>query len=185
MAIGTRLQEAHLRVVLHDAVRYQLLMFVDLQGSDLYAGPHGVQNKLRSTWHESGKVHIHTPEGRKVGPPRVMPEHFQGKAKLYSGGYGGTDWSYRPKADSPTRRTLIINRTFVERSLALDIWAVEPQRNNLVAEVLAEYSGLHGIDLVSYARVDWTHPQLMAVAGTLTLSAWEALWRSMGSGDHT
>lgn len=101
-------QEADLRVVLRSEGRYQLLFFARLQEFDLYTGPGGLKNLLRSSWHGTGKVHIHTPEGRKVGVPRVMPEEFRGCAKLYSGGYSGTDWSYRPKPDSHTRRTLIL-----------------------------------------------------------------------------
>lgn len=180
MSTGNFPQEAHLRVVLHNEGRHQLLCFVDLLDFDLYSGPHGVQNMLRSSWHRTGQVHVHTPEGRKIGPPRVMPEQFQGKAKLFSEGYTGPDWSYRPKLDSSTRRTLILDKRSIERSLACDIWAVEAGRDDLVAAVLAEYNGSDGIDLVSHVRVDWTRPQLMAVAGTLTLAAWESLKRPQG-----
>lgn len=164
-------QEAHLRVALHDAGRFQLQCFADLLGFDLYAGPHGVRNMLRSTWHESGKVHTHTPAGRQVGPPRVIPERFEGKERLFSGGYSGPDWSYRPKPDSATRRTLILEQHTVGRGLTLDIWAVEAQRADLVAEVLAEYALMRGIELISYALIDSTRPQLMAVASTLSLDA--------------
>jgi hypothetical protein len=182
MARGKYQQEAHLRVALHHEGRYQLLLFADLLGFDLYAGPHGVQNQLRSSWHETGQVHTHTPEGRKIGPPRVMPRRFEGTAKLYSGGYIGPDWSDQPQSDSSTRRTLILDKRSIERSLALDIWAVEAMRDDLVAEVLAEYSGERGIELVSHVTVDWTSPQLMAVAGTLTLAAWESMTRSTDAG---
>ncbi|MEQ1844714.1 MAG: hypothetical protein ABL983_03950 [Nitrospira sp.] len=185
MARGKYQQEAHLRVVQHHEGRYQLLFFADLLDFDLYAGPHGVQNVLRSSWHETGQVHIHTPEGRKLGPPRVMPQHFEGTAKLYSGGYTGPDWSYRPKPDSLTRRTLILDKRSIERSLTLDIWAIEAMRDDLVAEVLAEYSGARGIDLVSHATVAGTRPQLMAVAGTLTLPAWDSLRSPMGAGGRS
>lgn len=177
-------QEADLRVALRSEGRYQLLFFARLQGFDLYAGPGGLKSLLRSSWHGTGKVHIHTPEGRKVGAPRVMPEEFRGCAKLYSGGYSGTDWSYRPKPDSPTRRTLILESIAVERGLSLDLWAVEPQRDDLVAEILAEYRGLKGIELISHTLVDWTRPQLMAVAGTLTAAAGEASRRSSSLSAH-
>ena len=97
-------QEAHLRVVLHNEGRHQLMCGADLRGFDLYAGPAGFKNMLRSSWHETGQVHLHTPVGRKIGPPRIRPEQFQGNVKLFSGGYTGIDWSYRPKLDSSTRR---------------------------------------------------------------------------------
>jgi hypothetical protein len=175
-------QEAQLRVVLRNEGRYQLLCFADLKGFDLYAGPHGVRNKLRSSWHRTGQAHLHTPAGRQIGPPRVMPEHFEGKAKLFSGGYTGPDWSYQPKPDSPTRRTLIVDKRSIESGLACDIWAVEAGRDDLVGEILAEYSGSGGIELVSHVRVAWTRPQLVGVVGTLTLAAWESSMRAQAKG---
>ena len=171
-------QEAHVRVVLHDEGKYQLMLFVDLVNLDLYAGPHGVRNKLRSSWHETGKVHIHTPAGRQIGPPRVMPENFTGRDKLYSGGYTGNDWSYRPKPDSSTRRTLLVDKPSVSRCCLCDIWAVERGKEELIDQVLGDYDGSRGIELVSFLTVDWTQPQLMAVIGTLTLAAWESAMHS-------
>ena len=53
----------------------------------------------------------------------------------------------------------------------LDIWAVESMKDDLVAEVLAEYKAKPAIELVSHVIVDWTRPQLMAVAGTMTFAA--------------
>jgi hypothetical protein len=182
LTAGKHSQEAHLRVVLHHDGRYQLLFFADLIGFDLYAGPHGVQNLLRSSWHATGQVHTHTPAGRQVGPPRVMPENFVGKAKLYSGGYTGSDWSYKPKPNSSHRQTLVLERHAIERGLTIDLWAVETNRLDLIAEVLGQYSGSRGVELVSHATTDWTRPQLVAVAGTLALAAWAALQKSEDTG---
>lgn len=171
-------QEAHLRVVLQDEGKYQLMLFADLVNFDLYAGPHGVRNKLRSSWHETGKVHIHTPAGRQIGPPRVMPENFTGRNRLYSGGRMGNDWSYRPKPDSSTRRTLLVDKSSVMRGCSCDIWAVEKGREELIEQVLGEYESSNGLELVSFLSVAWTRPRLMAVVSTLKLASWESLMRS-------
>jgi len=168
-------QEAHLRVVLHHEGKYQLLFFADFENFDLYAGPHGTRNLLRSSWHATGQVHTHTPAGREDGTPQVPPEDFKGRERLYSGGYTGNDWSYKPKPDSPIRRTLVIDQHAVERNIMLDLWAVEKGRADLVAEILAEYDGSKGIELVSYLPIDWSQPQLVVVVGTMTLASWTAL----------
>ena len=175
MVVANSKQEAHLRIAIHDSGKYQLILFADLVGFDLCAGPHGARNLLRSSWHETGKVHVHTPAGRLIGAPRVMPEKFVGKSMLYSGGFTGTDWSYRPKPDSPSRRTLLIEKAQTERALNCVIWGVERGRDDLVNEVIAEYDGSKGLELVSHITVDWTQPQLVATVSTLTMAAWTSL----------
>lgn len=171
-------QEADLRVVLRREGRYQLLFFARLHDFDLYAGPAHMKKLLRSSYHASGHVHTHTPEGRIDGPRRMMPKDFREREKMYSGGYTGTNWSYRQKPNSATRLTLIIEWMARERGLMLDLWAVEPQRDDLVAEILEEYRGKNGIELISHERVHWTCPQLVIVASTLTVASWEAFRRS-------
>lgn len=167
-------QEADLRVVTHREGQYQLLFFARMHDFDLYAGPARMKKLLRSSYHASGAVHTHTPEGRLDGEPRMMPKDFRGRENLYSGWSSGTDWSYRLKPNSSTRLTLIIESMAMERGLMLDLWAVEPQRDDLVTEILEEYGNKKGVELISSARVDWTRPQLMVVASTLTVASYEA-----------
>jgi hypothetical protein len=168
-------QKAHLRVALHDNGKYQLVLRADIRGFDIYAGPPWPKDLLRSSWHESGKVHIHTPVGRDIGKPKVRPESFTGKAQLYQGGYSGLDWSYMPKPDSKTRRTLLIEKEASSRSLNCAIWAIERNRSDLWKEVLAEYDGSRGLVLVSHIAIDWTQPSLLAVVSTLSDTAWVSL----------
>lgn len=168
-------QKANLQLVLHDNGKYQLILAANVEDFDIYVCPHGTRNKLRSSWHETGKVHIHTPVGRKVGVPQVRPEEFGGKANLYQGGYSGSDWSYRPKQDSETRRTLLIEKPWAGRPLNCAIWAVERGRSDLVKEVLNEYDGSRGLTLVTYLIADWTQPSLLAVVSTLSDIAWTSL----------
>ena len=168
-------QKAHLRVALHDNGKYQLVLRADVKGFEIYAGPHGARNLLRSSWHETGMVHIHTPAGRKIGKPQVRPERFTGKAQLYQGGYIGLDWSYRPKPDSKTRRTLLIEKQASSRPLNCAIWAIERNQSDLLKEVLASYDGSRGLVLVSHLAIDWTQPRLLAVVSTLSDTAWASL----------
>jgi hypothetical protein len=107
-----------------------------------------------------------------------MPENFTGRERLYSGGYVGNDWSYRPKPDASTRRTLFVDKSSVMRGFSCDIWAVEKGREDLIDQVLGEYNGFKGLELVSFLTVAWTQPQLMAVVGTLKLASWESFMRS-------
>ena len=175
MPKATSSQKAHLRIALHDNGKYQLVLRANVDGFDIYAGPHGMKNLLRSSWHETGKVHIHTPIGRELGKPQVRPESFTGKAKLYQGAYIGPDWSYRPKSDSAVRRTLLIEKPRDGRPLNCAIWAIEQGRIDLVNEVLTEYDGSRGLALVAHAATEWTQPSLLAVVSTLSDTAWASL----------
>ena len=159
-----RKQRAELRVVIRENDRHSLVAWAKLEGFDLYYGPAG--NLLRGSYHETGAAHLHTPAGRVDYEKRVMPATFSGKLLLGSAG-GCIDYNSRP--DTPYRRSLIIDASRL-RSCAVDLWAIEGGRKDLVQEVLEETSRAHPkVDaIVDHVVADWTQPQLLAVVRSFT-----------------
>ena len=175
-------QTAELRVVLHDNGRYFLLLDARVRGFDVYYGSGSEIGtfKFRTSWHETGKTHVYLPIGRQIGVQRVSPKDFTGKVHLATAGHGGQlSWDYRPKSDSKTRRTVIIDvTTLARKGCSAELWAVEWGNEHLVAEVVSG-TGYQGKKVVGHVIADWTQPQLVAIACTLSDEAMRSLQLSI------
>ena len=174
-------QKAEIRVVLRQDDQYATAFFATLKGEDLYYGPRlriGDET-FRASYHASGKQHLRTPMGRKINEPLTRPRDLKGKKKLgaSSGNPTMLQWGYKPKPDTATRRTVILDNAQLRYpSWTVDLWAIEAGRDDLVAEALRDYENC-GV-VVASVRADWPQPQLLAVVWTLTPEGWIALERS-------
>ena len=179
-----RRQRADLRVVLFDGQRHALYWRVNMTGNNIYTGTQRLRRReiFRLSYHESGHSNLAV-MGRPV-PSDCKPslDNFMGKFKVaaFSGDRSSLPWNYRLKQDSAIRRNFVLDlRSFLDiPSWTVELWAVEAGRPDLVTEILlTEYEG--GGRVLTHLHADWTVPELLLVAWTLTPEAWAALERSV------
>jgi hypothetical protein len=84
-------------------------------------------------------------------------------------------WGYKPKPDSFTRRTLIIDLEDLAKlkEWGIELWALEPGQPQLVTEVLNSYNP--GGVAIAHVVADWCTPNLIGILWTLTPEASAAL----------
>ena len=159
-------QRAELRVALQRKGRHALLYSASISGFDLYCSAHSgtTHHRLESSYHESGKTHTkvgHDAYRLDDGWERDLAS-FKGYRRLYSGSAApdGLTWTYKPKKDSASRKTLVLDLDHVDLWI-VDLWMIEKHRLDLVLRVLDRGCDF---EIVDHARIDWTQPWLYAVA---------------------
>ena len=162
----------------------------NLRGHDLYYGTPLQQERMSfsSSYHDSGKTYLHTPVGQRPGKSTTPLAQFAGKRELgtSSGDLRLLRWDYKPKPDTSTRRTLVLDVTKLPRPLrswTVALWGVEHGREDLVDEIVS--GGVYGnMPVLGHLHADWTEPELVVVLWTLSPAAWTALERSRSEGEQ-
>ena len=185
--VKSKQQTADLRIVVRTGNDYAVAFYAHLQGNDLYYGPRlsAGSDLFKATYHESGKAHLRVPTrgGRLISEPSVPLAKVKGKKHLgaSSGDQKMLEWGYKPKPDSPTRRTKILDAEDINApSWTTELWALEPGRPELVGEAIKFYSP-EGV-VVDYVLAEWPSPNLLIVIWTLKSEGWAALERSVKGG---
>lgn len=176
--VPTLRQKAELRVIVVDGSRYALIVRATLDDEDLYCAVQKTHQgeALRQTYHKSGKRHTYVRETlRLLDDPSVPLRNFAGREKVWgvSPDLQGLDWSYKPKSDSPTRSSMILNLADLPEMWSVELWCIEKGRQDLVSEMLSSYPG--GLGKLQHVLIDWTQPQLLAIALTLAPEVMESL----------
>ena len=175
-------QTAELRIVVRAKNDYAIAFYAQLEKYDLYYGPRLSVGKalFKFSYHKSGKIHLLTPTGRSISEPSVPPEEIKGKKRLVgcSTEQKMLQWGYKPKPDSATRRTKILDvDNFNVPSWETELWALEPGRPELVKEVL-KFCGDGGV-VIDYLLAEWPSPNLLVLIWTMKPEGWAALERSI------
>ena len=183
--VKSKQQTADLRIVVRAGNDYAVAFYARLQGNDLYHGPRlsDGSDLFKASYHESGKRHLRVPGGRSISKPSVPLAKLKGKKHLgaSSGDQKMLKWGYKPKPDSPTRRTKILHAEDIKvPSWTTEVWALEPGRPELVEEAIKFYSP--GGVVVDYLLTEWPSPNLLIVIWTLKPEGWAALERSVKGG---
>ncbi len=186
--VKSKQQAADLRIVVRAGNDYAVAFYARLQGNDLYYGPRlsvGRSDLFKASYHENGKRHLRVPTrgGPSISEPSVPLAKVKGKKRLgaSSGDQKMLEWGYKPKLDSPTRRTKILDAEDINvPSWTTELWALEPGRPELVEEAIKFYSP--GGVVVDYLLAEWPSPNLLIVIWTLKSEGWAALGRSVKGG---
>ncbi len=161
-------QRGELRVVLERESSYALLSRVTVHGDDLYCGIHTSTKEelLRSTYHASGQGHIYVFDGAKrvLNSRRERLGDFKGCERLWAiGDPGDLEWSYQLKEGS-NRTNFIVNIDNLRTPCTVDIWIIERGRVDLLTDIILLYQDHFMMRFVGFKLMDWTHPQVFAVA---------------------
>jgi hypothetical protein len=164
-------QQADLRIVVKRSAEHGLVAWVRITNEDLYCGIRGESGEelFRTSYHESGQVHIYLFDGKKRDTPRseVPLGLFRGCTRLWAIGVDldHAHWRYRPSREAPTRRNFVIDLDTAPLPISIDIWIIERGRGELLVDIMREYTPPNPIkQLISSSLVDWTHPWVYAVA---------------------
>jgi hypothetical protein len=161
-------QEAELRIVLRRGDSNALMVRASIVDDELYCGMHEKTNEevLRTSYHGTGQTHTYVADGAKrVEDTATVPLlEFQGKERIWgiAPDTDALEWTYTLSPDSAIRRNLLLDLGEVPEMWSVDIWMIEHGRTDLVEETLAFYG--RGDRIISYRHIDWTQPQLLAVA---------------------
>ena len=131
-------QRAELRAVIAHQGRYALVGSVNVNGADIYCsvtdnhdGPR--RERFRTSYHESGasRMHVSSHGGTLTFAhqvPQIPPQELTGALLIAQGGpvIYPQNYDYRPKADSPRRRTLSILPNEVKHGVCVEYWAFNP-----------------------------------------------------------
>jgi hypothetical protein len=185
MTIHNQKQKAELRIVFRAANAHAVAFYARLQGYDVYCGPRlNFGNEVfRTSYHESGKSHLRIPTSKRrtINEPSIPLVQIRGKKRLAAGGstLNMLNWGYKPKLDSSTRRTLMIDLEEVIKlkEWGIELWALEPNQPQLVTEVLNSY--IPGGVAIAHVIADWCTPNLIAIVWTLTPESSAALDRAI------
>lgn len=173
----TRNQEADLRVVAVKEGLHALVLTATLRNENLYwwTGPLGISE----SWHRSGVTGTKVESQHRLVGKREPLKEFKGKRRLCTTSCEATglDWSYKPKADSATRKTLKLE--LGEFPGTADLWAIENGRKDLVESVLSEYA--YWQEILGTVHIDETQPQLLVVAWSLDRQQQELFQQSIVS----
>jgi len=191
-------QKADIRVLLQAGDKYAVVFYAKLQGHNLYCGSglsFGPKDMGRYSYHESGKSHLYVPraEGLRmaIGEPGTPLAELKGKKRFPgpNSSIKALRWDARPKPDSSTRRTIIVDLEedlkvltetpdFVTQGFSTDLWTLEPDKPELVEEALQFYASVAGV-VLAHVSADWCTPNLLLVVWTLRPEALANLARSM------
>ena len=162
-------QRGELRVVLERGSSYALLSRVTVRGDNLYCGIHSSTKEelLRSTYHESGRGHIYVFDGAKriLNPRRERLRDFKGCERVWAIGDDpdALEWGYQLKGGSK-RMNFIVTIDDLPTPPTVDIWIIERGRLDSLADIIRFYQGHFAMRFLGFKLMDWTHPQVFAVA---------------------
>jgi hypothetical protein len=168
-------QAAELRVALELDGKHALIAQANLKGADIYCGtaPRRLKGKkreiVRKSFHAGGPTRLHglglTTQAGHLG---MRPDEVKGAVLLAQSGSGGLlDWTYTVRADSSTRKTLVLqcNRR-IEGGPSISYWAIESGIADPV-KAARESGRLPPWDVVGQVVSDWTVPQVMILVMVL------------------
>jgi hypothetical protein len=168
-------QAAELRVALELDGKYALIAQANLKGGDIYCGTPSrpVKGKkreiVRSSLHAGGPTRLHRfGLTTLAGHFGMRPDEVKGAVLLSQGDPGGRlDWIYKVRADSSTRKTLVLQ---CDRRIAgitsISYWAIESGIADPVKAAL-ELGRFPAMDVVGQVVSDWTVPQVMILVMVL------------------
>ena len=191
-------QNADIRILVRAADKHAVVFYAKLQGYNLYCGPglgFGPKDTFRYSYHESGESHLYVPraEGLRmaIGDPGTPLAELKGKQRFPgpNSSIKALKWEARPKPDSSTRRTIIMDlevdlkaltetTDFVTPGFSTDLWTLEPGKPELVEEALQFYESASSV-VLAHVLADWCAPNLLGVVWTLRPEAFANLARSM------
>ena len=98
----------------------------------------------------------------------MRPDEVKGAVLLSQGGPGGMlNWTYKMRADSATRKTLVLQwDRRIEGGTCISYWAIESGIADPVKAAL-ELGRLPAMDVVGQVVSDWTVPQVMILVMVL------------------
>src|SRR5262249_36148770 len=109
-----------------------------------------------------------------------QPSSISGKERIaiVSKSANALDWSYKPKKESKTLHNIIIDARVINvPQFTVEIWAVEPKRNN----VRAVLSTLKKHNTLICDHINWTTPEFIIVVWTVTGEEWERFRNTLSS----
>jgi hypothetical protein len=168
-------QAAELRVALELDGKHALIAQANIRGGDIYCGtpPRPVKGKkrqiVRTSFHASGATRLHRfGLSSLAGHVGMKPDEVKGVILLSQGGPGGRlDWTYKVRADSSTRKTLVLQcDRRIAGSMSISYWAIESGIADPVKAAL-ELGRLGPMDVLGQVVSDWTVPQMMILVMVL------------------
>jgi len=168
-------QTAELRVALELDGKHALIAQANLKGGDIYCGTPSrpVKGKkreiVRSSFHAGGPTRLHRfGLTTLAGHFGMRSDEVKGAVLLSQGGPGGMlDWTYTVRADSSTRKTLVLQcGRRIAGSMSISYWAIESGIADPVKAAL-ELGCLPAMDVVGHVVSDWTVPQVMILVMVL------------------
>ena len=177
-------QKIELRVVLYDGKRYAVYFNASVSGRNIYTGTgrHKKRDIFRSSYHTFGRTHLKV-LGRQVSQGRLPePDKISDAIRVSSGGgdIGDLNWDYQPKADSKSRRNLILDLRELESlqgGFTAELWALGSNDKDAVENVLKDYRAK--AQILAELHIDWTSPALLLFVWTLTPEGWAAANRAL------
>ena len=162
-------QRGALRVVLKRGASHALLSRITVDGDHLYCGIHSSTKEelLRTSYHADGRNHIYVFDGAKrvLNPRRERLRDFKGCERLWAIGDNPDDleWGYQLKEGSK-RMNFIVNIDDLPAPPTVDIWIIARGRLDLLTDIIRLYQGHFVMRFLGFKLMDWTHPQVFAVA---------------------
>jgi hypothetical protein len=184
-------QQANLRIVLQRADSYALLARLTVQGDNIYCGIHNSTRSelLRSSHHGTGDRHAwgwkHTyvaDRAKRIdGGPAIPPSDMKGCQRIWAipGDPESVEWDYLPKPESGTRHNFTINIDDLAVPCTVDVWIIERGRPDVLLDVIKLHHDHPAMRPLAFSKViDWTHPQILAVATVPSPEVIESLERT-------
>jgi hypothetical protein len=168
-------QAAELRVALELDGKHALIAQANIKGGDIYCGTprRPVKGKkrqiVRTSFHARGPTRLHRfGLSTLAGHLGMKPDEVKGAVLLSRGGPGGSlDWTYKVRADSSTRKTLVLQcDRRIAGSTSISYWAIESGIADPVKAAL-KLGRLGPMDVVGQVISDWTVPQVMILVMVL------------------
>jgi hypothetical protein len=176
-------QAAELRVALELDGKHALIAQTNMKGGDIYCGtpPRSVKGKkrqiVRTSFHARGPTRLHRfGLSTLAGHLGMRPDEVKGAVLLAQGGPGGRlEWNYKVRADSSTRKTLVLqNDRRIAGGTSISYWAIESGIADPV-KVALESGRLPPMYVVGHVVSDWTVPQVMILVMVLTEASMASL----------
>lgn len=186
---------AELRVALEANGKHALIAQANMKGGDVYCGtsPRLLKGKkreiVRSSFHARGPTRLHRIGlDTLAGHLGMRPDEVKGAVLLAQGGPGGQlDWTYKVRADSSTRKTLVLQwDRRIKAGTLISYWAIESGIADPVKAAL-ELCRLVPMDVVGHVVSDWTVPQVMILVMVLpeaSMASLEAAIRADEEAKH-
>ena len=185
-------QAAELRVALELDGKHALIAQANLKGGDIYCGAPSrpVKGKkreiVRSSFHAGGPTRLHRfGLTTLAGHFGMRSDEVKGAVLLSQGGPGGMlDWTYKVRADSSTRKTLVLQcDRRIAGSTSISYWAIESGIADPMKAAL-ELDRLGPMDVVGQVVSDWTVPQVMILVMVLPEASMASLEAAIRAGEE-
>jgi len=115
----------------------------------------------------------------------MRSDEVKGAVLLSQGGPGGMlDWTYKVRADSSTRKTLVLQcDRRIAGSTSISYWAIESGIADPMKAAL-ELDRLGPMDVVGQVVSDWTVPQVMILVMVLPEASMASLEAAIRAGEE-